>query len=343
MLAGAGRVALMTAIGTMISALGQRRMWLTFRSGTRHGRRPWSRQCASALTVRHCDGGPPVGIAPKTLYDLLGARPDDNPEALKNAFRKAVKAHHPDLHRGDPDASVQLSGIVRAYAILRNAPERAAYDQALKLEREPSWPQPKRTIRNTTHLVFAEVGAVAVLTVALVAAYALIAHALSQLTEDSKMAAAPEMLKTAAVEPMSQRSKAGFDSIELTDAQWRILDPLLPNRGQRKPRTPDKRRAVNGILWVLRAGVPWRDMPERYGDWSSVLVRFSRWSKSGAWNAAFEALASRGPSFAQEHALDLTVIRSRQLTASVKGNQSQDTRSRSRGELSTNVQLPGGR
>jgi transposase len=327
----------------MISALDQRRMWLTFRAGARHGRRPWSRQCARALTVRHCDGGPPDSIAPKTLYDLLGARPDDNPEALKNAFRKAVKAHHPDLHRDDPDASVRLSGIVRAYAILRNAPERTAYDQALKLEHEPSWLQPRRTIRNTTHLVFAEVGAVAVLTVALIAAYALIAHALSQFTEDSKIAAAPEPLKVVAAEPTIQRSEAGFGPIELTDAQWRILDPLLPNRGERKPHTPDKRRAVNGILWVLRAGVPWRAMPERYGDWNSALVRFSRWSKSGAWNAAFETLASRDPSFAQEHAIDLTVIRARQHTASLKGNQSQEAPSRSRGELSTNSPLTGGR
>jgi transposase len=282
-------------------------------------------------------------MAPKTLYDLLGARPDDNPDALKNAFRKAVKEHHPDLHRNDPDASVRLSGIVRAYAILRNTRERAAYDRALKLEPEPPRPQPKRTFRNTTHVVFAEVGAVAVLTATLVAAYALIAHALSQLTEDNQLAVARETLKTAAVEPAIQRSEAGFGPVELTDGQWRILDPLLPNRGQRKPRVPDKRRAVNGILWVLRAGVPWRDMPERYGDWNSVLVRFSRWSKSGAWNAAFEILARLDPSFEQEHAIDLSVIRARQRTASLKGNQNQEARGRSRGELSTNTPPAGGR
>jgi transposase len=328
----------MKAIGAMISALDQRLTWFTFRAGA-----PWSRPCARALTVRHCGGGPAGGMAPKTLYDLLGARPDDNPDALKNAFRKAVKEHHPDLHRNDPDASVRLSGIVRAYAILRNTRERAAYDQALKLEREPPRPQPKRTFRNTTHVVFAEVGAVAVLTATLVAAYALIAHALSQLTEDNQLAVARETLKTAAVEPAIQRSEAGFGPVELTDGQWRILDPLLPNRGQRKPRVPDKRRAVNGILWVLRAGVPWRDMPERYGDWNSVLVRFSRWSKSGAWNAAFEILARLDPSFEQEHAIDLSVIRARQRTASLKGNQNQEARGRSRGELSTNTPPAGGR
>jgi transposase len=79
---------------------------------------------------------------------------------------------------------------------------------------------------------------------------------------------------------------------DLTDEQWRILDPLLPDRGERGE---SKRRTVNGILWVLRTGAPWRDMPERYGNWNSVFVRFTRWSKHGVWDAAFETLASLGP------------------------------------------------
>ena len=52
---------------------------------------------------------------------------------------------------------------------------------------------------------------------------------------------------------------------DLTDAEWRILNPLLPDRGERGPPIPEKRRTANGILWVLRTGAPWRDMPERYG------------------------------------------------------------------------------
>ena len=333
---------MMALVLQVISALDQRLTWFTLRAGARHGRRPWFRQRDGALTVRHCDGGLPDGVAPKTLYDLLGARPDDNPDALKDAFRKAVKMHHPDLHRDDPDASVRLSGIVRAYAILRDAGERAAYDQALKFERELPRPQPRR-IPPTTHLIFAEVGAVAVIAVALIGTYALIAHAVSQFSEDSRMAAAPVLLKTAAVEPTIRPSEAGSNPGELTDEQWRIVDPLLPNRGQRKPRTPDKRRAVNGILWVLRAGVPWRDMPERYGNWNSVLAWFSRWSKSGAWNAAFETLARLDPSFEQEHAIDLTVIRAGRRAASLKGNQNQEARGRSRGDLSSDSPPAGGR
>ena len=102
---------------------------------------------------------------------------------------------------------------------------------------------------------------------------------------------------------------------DLTDAQWRILDPLLPDRGERGPEIEDKRRTVNGILWVLRTGAPWRDMPERYGNWNSVYVRFSRWSKLGVWDAAFETLASLGPPADEEHAIDSTIVRAHQHAA----------------------------
>lgn len=106
---------------------------------------------------------------------------------------------------------------------------------------------------------------------------------------------------------------------DLTDAQWRILDRLLPDRGERGPEIENKRRTVNGILWVLRTGAPWRDMPERYGNWNSVYVRFSRWSKLGVWDAAFETLASLGPPADEEHAIDSTIVQAHQHAAGVKG------------------------
>jgi len=94
---------------------------------------------------------------------------------------------------------------------------------------------------------------------------------------------------------------------------------LLPDRGDRGPPISDKRRMVNGILWVLRTGAPWRDMPERYGNWISVFVRFTRWSKIGVWDAAFETLASLGPPGDKEHAIDSTIVRAHQHAAGVKG------------------------
>src|SRR5215467_11133916 len=79
--------------------------------------------------------GRPLEKAPaKTLYDLLGARPDDDAEALKKAFRKAVKAHHPDLHASDPDAPLRLRRIVAANSILRDSKRRATYDRLLQLK-----------------------------------------------------------------------------------------------------------------------------------------------------------------------------------------------------------------
>ena len=76
---------------------------------------------------------------------------------------------------------------------------------------------------------------------------------------------------------------------------------------------------VNGILWVLRTGAPWRDMPERYGNWNPVFVRFTRWRKIGVWDAAFEILASLGPPGDKEHAINFTIVRAHQHAAGVKG------------------------
>jgi transposase len=127
---------------------------------------------------------------------------------------------------------------------------------------------------------------------------------------------------------------------DLTDEQWLIFDPLLPDRGERGPAIESKRRTVNGILWVLRTGAPWRDMPERYGNWNSVFVRFTRWSKLGVWDAAFETLASLGPPADEEHAHRFH-DRAGASTCSrrKRGNQNQQALGRSRGGFSTKIHL----
>lgn len=79
---------------------------------------------------------------------------------------------------------------------------------------------------------------------------------------------------------------------DLTDAEWEKLEPLLPpqdGRG-RGNRYKDHRTVVNGMLWVLRTGAPWRDMPERYGKWRTVYSRFRRWTERGVWQRALEGL-----------------------------------------------------
>src|SRR5712671_3793613 len=71
-----------------------------------------------------------------SLYDLLGAYENDDADALKKAFRKAVKAHHPDLHPGDPDAPERFRQLIAANALLRDTKQRANYDRVLQLERQ---------------------------------------------------------------------------------------------------------------------------------------------------------------------------------------------------------------
>jgi hypothetical protein len=105
----------------------------------------------------------------KTLYDLLGARPDDDAEKLQNAFRKAAKANHPDLHAGDPDAPKRFRQIAAAYAILRDAEQRATYDRLLAFRRQQLRSKLKRNI-------ISDAIAVVGLAVVLVGGYTLFAH-----------------------------------------------------------------------------------------------------------------------------------------------------------------------
>jgi transposase len=70
---------------------------------------------------------------------------------------------------------------------------------------------------------------------------------------------------------------------ELTDFEWRVIDPLLPNKPRGVPRVDD-RRVLNGIFWILRSGSPWRDLPGRYGPHTTCYNQFRRWTKAGVWN-----------------------------------------------------------
>lgn len=78
---------------------------------------------------------------------------------------------------------------------------------------------------------------------------------------------------------------------ELTDAAWAVIEPLLPPAPKRRGRPwRDHRTVINGILWVLAAGVPWRDAPERYGPWQTLYERHARWTDDGTWDRVLRAL-----------------------------------------------------
>jgi len=80
---------------------------------------------------------------------------------------------------------------------------------------------------------------------------------------------------------------------DLTDFEWSVIEPLLPNKPRRVPRVHD-RRVLNGIFWVLRSGAPiracWADLPERYGPKTTCYNRFRRWTRAGVWDRIMDAL-----------------------------------------------------
>ncbi len=81
---------------------------------------------------------------------------------------------------------------------------------------------------------------------------------------------------------------------EVTDEQWGVIQPILPKRTAKTGRPPsDPRLMVNGILWILRTGSPWRDLPERFGPWQTVYDHFAKWRAVGAYDRILEALHIR--------------------------------------------------
>ena len=77
---------------------------------------------------------------------------------------------------------------------------------------------------------------------------------------------------------------------ELTDREWSIIEPLLPNKPRGVPRVDD-RRVLNGILWRFRTGSPWAEIPERYGPSTTCYNRFVRWRKAGVWDRLLAAVS----------------------------------------------------
>ena len=97
----------------------------------------------------------------------------------------------------------------------------------------------------------------------------------------------------------------------LHDDQWHRIKDLLPGReGHVGVTAKNNRLFVEAVLYRYRAGIPWRDLPERFGPWKAVHTRFSRWSKSGVWEKVFKHLAQDADNeFAM---IDSTIVRAHQ-------------------------------
>lgn len=107
---------------------------------------------------------------------------------------------------------------------------------------------------------------------------------------------------------------------DLTNQEWAIIGGLLPpERGRWSRPAQDNRRFLNGMLYVLRVGCPWRDMHERYGKWNSVYVRFRRWAEQGVWDAMLQTLVDLGLTDDWQHMIDSTTVRGHSQAAGAKG------------------------
>jgi transposase len=137
---------------------------------------------------------------------------------------------------------------------------------------------------------------------------------------------------------------------DLTNTQWERLQPLLPPQ---KPHTgrpaANHRRILHGMLWIIRTGAPWRDLPERYGPWPTIASRLYRWRKAGIWARLFAAVPQQGDAAGQlAWALpyvDGTLVRAHQHAAGAHtGSPEAEARGRSQGGFSTkgHVRAEGG-
>src|SRR5450432_1376317 len=126
----------------------------------------------------------------------------------------------------------------------------------------------------------------------------------------------------------------------MMDDEWAIVEPFLTNpllRGGRPP--ANHRRVLDGILWICRAGAPWRDLPEAFGNWNSIWRRFRRWCESGVWDVLLQGLADGGGELDALQMIDSTTIRAHCCAAGEKGGIQFQALGRSRGGFTTKVHL----
>ena len=104
----------------------------------------------------------------------------------------------------------------------------------------------------------------------------------------------------------------------LRDDQFARIERLLPGRPGTVGRNSEhgNRLFVEAVIWKFRSGAPWRDLPERFGDWKNTHRRFSRWATSGVWESLFKALADDADN---EYAMiDATIVRAHQHSAGTR-------------------------
>jgi transposase len=144
---------------------------------------------------------------------------------------------------------------------------------------------------------------------------------------------------------------------DLTDEQWARLAPLLPvAKKSGRPSKWTKRQLIDGIRWRVRAGAPWRDVPECYGSWQAVYSLFRRWQRAGIWRGILTGLQARADAaglITWQVSVDSTIARTHQHAAGARtrpdeqkeppdrvgGEPADHALGRSRGGLTTKIHL----
>ena len=109
----------------------------------------------------------------------------------------------------------------------------------------------------------------------------------------------------------------GIKRYGLRDDQWERIEEFLPGRSGSIGRPAmDNRLFIEAVLYRYRAGIPWRDLPERFGDFRVVHTRFSRWARRGVWKSVFEHLAKDADN--EYSMIDSTVVRAHQHSAGAR-------------------------
>src|SRR4249920_2314993 len=125
---------------------------------------------------------------------------------------------------------------------------------------------------------------------------------------------------------MIHRARRWVMRFDLSDDEWALLEPLMPK--SRKSARADDRKIMNAIFYVLRTGMPWRDLPERYGPYTTAYNRFNRWSRRGIWKRIFDTLASKSRD--SLYLIDSTMLRPTAQQAAQKGGGKSGDRRRPR-------------
>ncbi|BAG16916.1 putative transposase [Streptomyces griseus subsp. griseus NBRC 13350] len=110
---------------------------------------------------------------------------------------------------------------------------------------------------------------------------------------------------------------------EISDAAWAVMVPLLPPAGRARGRWRDHRQVLEGIVFKFRTGLPWRDLPDRFGPWQTVHGRFARWAADGTFDRLLAAAQGRAE-VDWLVAIDSTTVRAHQHTAAKGGLRNAD-------------------